>query len=671
MTPESPHPHRRPEERYRKRCVLMFGAMVAAFVLIFGRLWVLQVLEGEEYWRASTENIIQDVNISPPRGRIIDTHGVTLADNRPSFDVYLIPRLLRPTPRMSKAQRQQKRADRDQMVEHLTQFLNLTPAERDRVETSMGQVVAEVLVKRDVTRRQVAQIEAHSSAMVGVQVRPSAHRYYPFHQMGAHAIGFMGEVGALELDDLEGYGYRSGEYVGRMGLERAFEATLRGSPGMDRQVIDASGVPRGEEETRFLIGEYQHIAPIAGRDLVVTLDAELMLIAERAMAHKPAGAVVVLDPHTGSIKALYSKPGFDPNSWSGRLSSQEKLRNDSDPYKPMLDKTVNTYFPGSVFKIVGSLAALGEGLMLPEDETYCPGYYRFGGRRFRCWKHAGHGHADVVDALAGSCDVYYYKVAEQLGIDTVAKYAWMFGLGEATGLPINAESAGRVPTKAWHRQHSPEGYQYGFALNTIIGQGDTLASPLQIALAYAAIANGGQVHYPRLLERVQTRQGDTLFEMAPKVRKRLDIKPEHLEVIRRGLWRTINHPDGTAYPSRLSKVEVAGKTGTAQVHKIGQVRIANRDKALRFRDHAWFASYAPADNPELVIVVFLQHGGHGSEAAPVAMKIYDEYFGRDHSRPYVSRISELASRQPKPPSPGGDRPPEDASPAPTPQEPAP
>ena len=625
----------REHERDRRRYGVLLALAALAFLLLAARLWYVQVIQGERYWRASTQNIIRDIEIKPARGRIIDRHDVVLADNRPSYDVYLIPSIFNKRSNAPSAS-----------LKRLVSILNLTADEIAQIERLRTSRVAELVVRHDVTRAQVASLEAEALAIPGVEVRANAHRHYPLHGVGAHALGFLGEIHADELTELERYGYRAGDYIGRMGLESALEPVLRGSPGLNRIVVNAKNEPQGEAQTRFLIGEYQHVSPISGRDVKLTLDAELMLIIDEAMRERAAGAVVALDPRDGSILGLYSKPGFNPNSWTGRLSRQEKQRNDSDPYKPMLDKTVNSYFPGSVFKIVGSLAALDKGLMSQGDEAYCPGYYRFGGRRFRCWKYAGHGHVDVVEALAGSCDVYYYKAAEQLGIDTIAEYAWRFGFGEITGIGINNESAGRVPTKEWHRKHSPDGYKYGFALNTIIGQGDTLASPLQIALAYAAIANGGDLYYPRLIEEVRTRQGEALFSFEPRRRKRVEMSAAHLEAIRQGLRDAVNVDGGTAYAVRLKQLEVAGKTGTAQVHKIGQVRVANREKDFRLRDHAWFASYAPADEPELVLVVFLQHGGHGgSDAAPVAMQIYERYLGREAPPTLTSRVSELASQR--------------------------
>jgi penicillin-binding protein 2 len=488
-------------------------------------------------------------------------------------------------------------------------------------------------------------LEARRIDLPGLDVRANPHRVYPMHMVGAHTVGFLGELNEKELAAREELGYRPGDYTGRMGLERAFEELLRGSPGLERIVVDSSGNPQGEAETRFLIGEYQHVRPVAGRDMVLTLDAELMLIIDHAMRKYPSGSVVAVDPRDGSVLALYSKPSFNPNSWTGRLSAQEKLRSDSDPYKPMIDKSVSAYFPGSVYKIVGSLAALEEGVFKIHDEVDCPGYYKYGGRRFRCWKHGGHEETNIIKALAASCDVYYYKVGEMLGIDKLAEYAYRFGFGEPTGLPINREAAGRVPTKEWHRKNSPDGYQHGFALNTVIGQGDTLTSPMQIAMAYVAIANGGTLYQPRLIKEIRTREGEALFDYKPQVRKEINFEPDHLAAIKLGMIEVVTAEYGTVYSTKqpILDLRVAGKTGTAQVHAIGRTRVSNKDKEFHLRDHAWFASYAPYDNPELVLVVFLHHGGHGGhEAGPVAFEIFDRYFNRDKGRPLTQRLADLS-----------------------------
>lgn len=600
---------------YRGRYLWIAGGFALAFLCLIGRLWYLQIMRGDEYYRASSENIIRDIDLRAPRGRILDRRGKILAENRPSFDVYVVPHILR-------------KHDAEQTLSLLQRYLHLSNQDIDRIRRHSKANAAQVLVRRDATRAEVAALETDKIRLPGVEVQPTSHRNYPLNHVGAHAIGFLAEASKKDLDRLEPYGYKPGDYIGRMGLERAYEEVLRGSPGIDRQVVDARGIPQGEAQTRFLIGDYQKVKPVPGRDLVTTLDAELMETVDQAIREYPSGAVVALDPRDGSILALVSKPSINPNSWTGRLSSLEKMRIDNDPFKPMLDKTVNAYFPGSIYKVVGSAAALEEGLMEPDSEVTCHGSYKFGGRRFRCWKYwGGHGPVDVVDALQHSCDVYFYHVADELGIDTLAEYAYRFGFGEKTGIPINSESAGRVPTKEWHRKHSPNGYQYGFALNTVIGQGDTMVTPLQAAIAYGAIANGGKLYYPKLVDQIRSASGKTLFEYPSKVRRRLEFEDETLETIRQGLYEVVNEDGGTAYTRRLDDIEVSGKTGTAQVHSIGAVRIANRNKEFQLRDHAWFASYAPSKNPEIVVVVFLEHAGHGgAEAGPVAMKVIKKYF---------------------------------------------
>ena len=614
--------------RYEGRYRWFIAIFLIAFAGLIARLWYLQVAKGDEFYRASTENIVREIELDPPRGRIFDRNGVALASNRTSYDVVISPHILR-------------EHDVDRALGLLERYLNLTDDRLESLRAEIENENKEITVRNDVTRQQVASLETDKMRLPGVDIRVESKRYYPLNSVLAHAIGFMGEIGRDELDILEKYGYRRGDFIGRMGLERAFESILRGSPGLKREVVNARGIPQGETETRLLLGNYRRLDPIPGRDLVLTIDAELQLIIAEAMESYPSGAVVAVDPRDGSVLGLYSKPSFNPNSWSGRLSELEKMRNDNDPFKPMLDKTVQAYFPGSIFKIVGSFASLDQKIVEADDEKSCPGFYTFGGRKFRCWKWGGHGDVDLREAIQHSCDVYFYKMADKLGIDRIAEYAFKFGFGEKTGIPHNNESRGRVPTKEWHRKHSPNGYQHGFALNTILGQGDTLVTPLQAALAYAAVANGGTVYYPRIVSEIRNGDGKALFEFPPRVRKRMGIDESQLEVIRDGLWRAVNMEGGTAYRSKLDDIEISGKTGTAQVHSIGRVRIPNRDKLFQLRDHAWFASYAPSDSPEIAVVVFLEHAGHGGrEAAPVAAEIIEKYFSRDDRSSLARKVDQ-------------------------------
>ncbi len=628
--------------RYEGRYRWLALAGLVLLGLVVARLWYLQLVRGEEFYRASEQNIVETSELDPPRGRIFDREGVTLAGNRAFYKVVATPPIVR-------------NHDVDEILERLERYLNLSDGRVDELREAIEEERREVTVRSGATRAQIARLETNRMRLPGVDVEVDSRRHYPLDAVAAHTIGYMGEIGPSELEQRRKFGYGPSDYIGRMGLEKAFEEILRGSPGMQRSVVDARGIRQGEAETRLLLGDNRRISPVPGRDLHLTLDAELQLIVDEAMEPYPSGAVVAVDPRDGSLLAMYSKPSFNPNSWSGQLSKLEKMRNSNDPFKPMLDKTVRPYFPGSIFKIAPAYAGLDQEVVEVDERLECPGYYEFGGRRFRCWKWGGHDEVDLRAALQHSCDVYFYRLADRLGIDRIAEYAYRFGFGERTGLPLNDEAAGRVPTKKWHRENSPNGYQHGFALNIVLGQGNTMVTPLQAAMAYAAVANGGDVYYPRIVDEIRTGRGRTLFEYPSRPRKQVGFSETQLEEIRTGLRRAVNREGGTAYEERLEDLEVSGKTGTAQVHAIGQVRVPNREKTFRLRDHAWFASYAPSDDPEIAVVVFLEHAGHGGEkAAPVAMEILDKYFDRDQGDSLARKLGRGLDRDSSDPELGDE-----------------
>ena len=606
-----------PKDDYRGKYVWLIVICLIFFSAIGLRLWELQIVDGDDYYRANTENVVRQVEIQPPRGEILDRNGIALAENQPSFDIVIEPRIFR------------AKAD-ETVYELLEKYLHLSRDAIDRIRERVESESAEIVIRRDVSRSDVARLQEDQMRLPGVEVRTTHQRYYPLHHVGSHTLGYVAEVSSDELRSLRPYGYRPGHLIGRMGLERSFEEMLHGSPGLARNVVDARGNPVGEAEEEFLIGEYQEVRPIEGRDVVTNLDAELMVIIDEAIEDYAAGAVVAVDPDDGSVLAMYSKPHFNPNAWSGRLSLMERMRIDSDPFRPMTDKSVSGFFPGSVFKFIGTWMGLEEGIVEPHDESYCRGHHTFGGTRFRCWRDRGHGDVDAYSSMERSCDVYYYELAEEAGIDTIASYARQFGFGERTGVELRHEQAGRVPDRDWHNERSIDGYQRGFDLNTIIGQGDTLATPLQLAVAYAGLANGGRLYYPQLVDSIRADDGTALFDYDPKVRKHVDIDDDHLEVLRESLRRVVHGEHGTARGSAIDGMEVAGKTGTAQVAELGEVRIPHEERALHRRHHAWFTAYAPYDEPEIAIAVFLEHGGGGGgDAAPVAMEILERYLVDD------------------------------------------
>lgn len=600
-------------DEFDGRLVLLGLGFVAVFLVLVARLHTLQVKDGDYYHALASENFVREIELEPDRGVIVDAAGRTVAENRPAYDVWASPRLVSGDVRAHEA---------------LSNILDLGQEARDRFERRVNAGGrADVLVARDITRDQLAELETRRTEFPGVYVAVSQRRFYPYDALTAHVVGYMNEIRADELERLAEHGYEPGDYIGRSGIERAFEAVLRGAPGRERQVVNVTGDAQSEDVNRQLLGDYRLVEPIAGRDVSLTLDMAFQSVLDDALADAISGGVVAIDPRDGSVLAMYSKPGFNPNAWSGRLSEQEKRASDNDPFHPMLDKTVQSWFPASTYKVITALAALHDGLVTPETEIECPGHLDYGNRRFHCWNRAGHGPMNLQSALAHSCDVYFYQVGLQLGIDTLAQHAFEFGFGERPGLGVNGEATGVVPTRAWHDEHSPGGFQYGFTVNTSVGQGDTRASPLQLALAYAAIANGGSLYYPRVVDRVTTANGDVVFEYPPRLRRALGYDAAHMETVLAGLEAVVSDEDGTAYEQRLGYMRVAGKTGTAQVRSLESVRLRDGEIVHWDRDHAWFVAFAPVENPRIVVAVFLEHGGQGSSAAaPVAMRVIDRYF---------------------------------------------
>ena len=596
---------------------------VIAFGFLLSRFWYLQIFQTEHYRQLAFNNFIKRRVIPAERGQIFDVKGRPVAVNRPSYDVTLTPAFFTDSKETAES--------REARLRQLSSYLALSEEETTKLISRVEKVkpadrFAPMPVKSGITRDQLALIETNSLALHGVDIVPNSQRYYPYNELASHVIGYVNQINDEELKKLNIYGYRLGDVMGRMGIERSYEPMLRGANGLSASVVNAKGMPQTDSESVALMRDWRDVAPISGKNIVLTIDMELQRILKNALRNYESGAIVAVDPNTGRILAMASTPTFNPNSWSGRLTRDEHILSNNNPYKPMLDKALLSFFPGSIYKVVTAAAALEEGLMMPQDSLNCPGYYEYGKqrRRFHCWKHAGHGAVTVTEAIASSCDVYFYKVGEKLGIDTLAEYARMFGFGEKTGIGINNEAAGVVPTREWHNQRSKEGFHGGFTLSTSIGQGDVKVTPLQIAMAYAAIANGGTLYYPQIIDHIETADGTTIFTYPPRERYTLPFKPDTLKVIKAGLDMVVNSEIGTAYAYRLPNLSVAGKTGSAQVIS---KRVSSNAVEFKYRDHAWFAGFAPIDNPQIAIAVFLEHGGSGSSnAGPVIMESLDGYF---------------------------------------------
>jgi penicillin-binding protein 2 len=466
-----------------------------------------------------------------------------------------------------------------------------------------------------------------------VDVLPTPHRSYRFGVVASHLLGHMNEVGPEEIErlnaELEEEGgdpqlYQPGDFVGRRGLEKRFERQLRGVDGIQRVVVDARGNAMRDSD---LIPEGQRYQPsVPGNNLVLSLDWRLQEFAEKTFPGT-AGVVLAMDARTGFILALVDRPAVDPNKLAGRITRAELAQIRTDPLQPEIFRAVQQhYHPGSTFKVVTAVAALEEGALKPGASIFCPGHYTLGGHRWRCDRETGHGYVDLEHALGASCDVFFYALGDRMGSDRIARWGHLLGLGKPTGLDLQGEIPGVMPDQAWHNAHLPGGYRHGMSLNVAIGQGDVNVTPLQQLVLYAALATG-KVWKPQVVLRVEDARGEVLQEFAPEDRGRLPIRKETRDAVMTGLVAAVNQPFGTAYGIRGKDLHIAGKTGTAQVVTLGAKRLKASQVSYFERDHAWFAAFAPAEDPEIVVVVLNEHSGFGaSNAAPTAAAVLRKWF---------------------------------------------
>ena len=589
---------------FKKRYKWMALFVVLVFVVLYSRMVHLQLIEHDHYAAAAQENITRSVSLPATRGIVRDASGNVLATNRPSYDVYLTPMLANAevASRLGSLMGSNK-----EEVAALIERLDKVPPQRRNHQ---------IRFFSDISREQLAALETHRSELPGLDIVARPVRTYPFGALGAHAIGYLNEITERELETLDSRGYEPGALIGRSGLERAWERDLRGVDGLRRTEARMAAVqPDAVVEER---------KPEAGHDLHTTLNMDLMAIVDRAFRGYPAGAAVIVDVRNGDVLALFSKPAYDLNVFTAGLSTQDFDALKQDPFRPLIDKTMfEAYFPGSTFKPFSALAGLEDASFDATLRTECTGSYLLGKTRFRCT--AVHGDVDLQRAMVQSCNVYFYRLAEHVGLDRIARVAKNFGLGHRTGVGINAEADGLIPTRAWYRKRKK--YRLGFTLNTAIGQGDTKITLMQLAMAYAAIANGGDLYRPRLVSRVVGKRSRTVRRFEPHVLRRVKIDPRHLEIVRHSLRGVVNDPLGTAYDARVEDgVPAAGKTGTAQITRRPGPGEQPTRAWFTTRAHAWFAGFAPYDDPKVAIALLLEHGGAGGKnAAPVALQILDRY----------------------------------------------
>ena len=602
-----------PELHRRARWLALL--FIASFALLVGRLWQLQVMRGESYYERTVSNIVKERYLPSVRGKILDAKGLALADNRPAFNIYATPKQLTP-----------------EVKAELARMLGLSDDEIAKIDERLAlgkkrDPKSAILVLEDQGRDRAALVEQARSRLPGIEVHHEPYRYYPQGELAAHLVGYMTQMTADEADRLMAQGYDTSDLVGRYGLESAWENYLRGKRGVERYAVDARGNRLDAKLAAGLIHGDPVVEPVPGANLILTIDSDLQRLAEKAVRGVPAAAVVIVEVKTGRVRAMVSKPSFDPNVMTGHLTQAEYTLLMQDPRKPFIDKTVRaTYPPGSIFKFVTALAALEDGQAAEDESIFCTGEYELAGTHFRC--HGYHEKVNLLQAIQRSCDVYFWNLAQRIGLDRISEMARSFGLGAPTNLGINGDSGGRIPTKAWYEQNSR--YKIGFATNAAIGQGDVEVTVMQMAMAYASLANGGTLFVPQVVQRVESFDGRPIVSYDPKVAHTIKIPADALDTWKKGMWLVNNAPSGTAYDHGVSSVvHVMGKTGTAEVKK--HHKDAEDVKDVEHwnvnASHAWYAGWAPAEDPELAIVVMVEHGGAGgTNAWPIAQRILDGYF---------------------------------------------
>ena len=567
------------------------AALAIAFSIVFGAYWYFQIVRSDHYWRLAEDNRLRVVRLDPPRGLIYDRSGRPLVENAPTFRL-LMDRSLSD--------------DLEASVAFAAEILARDEAQlRNTLERYRG--VARdipVLLAEELELNQVAQFEVSVPEHPEFGISASRRRLYRYSVQTAHLLGYLSEPTAVEKD--RDRTLVAGDLIGRSGVERLRDGVLRGTAGERTVVVDSRGrVVPGEDVDRT--------DSLPGESVALTIDLRLQQQAQSLLENK-VGAIVALDPRDGAVRAMVSSPSFDPNGFAGRLNQEDWQRIVGAPNKPLQNRAIhNTYPPGSVFKIAMTVAGLAEGLIDPEDRVYCGGATRLYNRRWRCWRARGHGRLDLRGALQHSCDVYFYRQGMKMGIEVIARYARLLGLGERTGIEFAGERDGLVPDREWSLRRRGLPWYPGETVSVAIGQGPLLTSPLQVAAMTAAVANGGFRVRPHVLEG------------GARPPEPIAVDAEVLAFVAEALSNVV--ATGTGRRASSPTVAIAGKTGTAQV--VAQATwTRSEDLPFEHGDHAWFTSYAPVEDPELVVVVFVEHGGRGSDAAaPLAKQMYESYFG--------------------------------------------
>jgi len=575
------------------RLALLRYAAIAVVVLLLVGFWRLQIVRSSYYATLAGRNCIRALAIMAPRGLILDRDNRVVVDNHPVFSVILVREHMRDPQESLAAIARGLHLDPTWLKERLEEFRNAAPYQP-------------IVIKDQATLADIAFIEAHRTDLPEIELLMMYRRRYPPNRFGAHLFGYVGEVSKHEVASRR---YKLGAVVGKLGLERRYNDILMGTNGQRRVLVDS----RGRE-----VGRLDYEQPVPGRPIRLTIDSDLQLAAEHALEGRQ-GAIVALNPRTGDILALISQPAFDPNLFAMRIPPEDWQRLTDDPRKPLLNRVTQAQLaPGSVFKVIIAAAALEEGLFEKPFTVRCTGTANHYGRTFRCWRPEGHGQVDLHKAIVESCDIFFYEVGKRLGIERIAYYAAKFGFGRPTGVDLAGEEGGLVPSPEWKQRVHKQAWQPGDTISVAIGQGPVIVTPLQLAYVLGGIASGGVFVRPHLLLDAENSGREAATYRFP-------LKEETVRELTNGLWGVVNE-GGTGAVARLPGIEVAGKTGTAQLVGYDTLRRLGGSRQPQLVDNAWFVAMAPPRNPEIVVIVLLEHGGHGAAAAPLAREVIRAYY---------------------------------------------
>ncbi|PWB45563.1 MAG: penicillin-binding protein 2 [Nitrosomonadales bacterium] len=598
-------------QRFRVRLALAAAFVLFAFALLAARLFYVQVMQHEHYHTLAENNRISIVPIVPNRGLILDRNGVALAHNYSAYTLEITP---------------SKAGSLEETINGLAGIIEITPRDRRRFKKLLEESknFETLPIRSRLTEVEVAKFAVNRYRFPGVEIKARLFRHYPHMELFSHVVGHIGRISDKDMEKLEEdellANYRGTDHIGKQGLEQSYEKQLHGTTGFEQVETDAGG-----RAVRTL----SHTPPVSGNTLYLSIDSKLQALAVKAFG-KYRGALVAIEPKSGEILAFVSQPGFDPNLFVDGIDATSWEAYNNSPDKPLNNRALRgQYPPGSTFKPFMALAALELNKRSPSYTISDPGYYTLPGssHHYRDWKAGGHGSVDLHKSIVISCDTYYYGLAVDMGIDAIASFMKHFGFGQKSGIDIEGELQGILPSPEWKMKRFRQKWFTGDTVSVGIGQGYNLATPLQLAVATAALANNGQLMRPRMVRSIQDSKTGQIRALAPAAVDTLPIKPENLDRVK-GAMVDVTRPGGTASRAGAgAEYQIAGKTGTAQVvgMKQGQKYVESQ-VAERHRDHALFVAFAPADNPRIALAILVENGGHGgSTAAPIARTVMDYY----------------------------------------------